>query len=257
MKLFGTKTQLHIHFHEYFSQEWYKKGMFLVRKYHLYEQQFLFQKATNISQTNQDRIRLFLKDNPTIEKEKMLAIANYPPKVWGQFPKQSKTDTSQIQTVYVGSLSIKDTYIQEYCEWLKTQNGKVSLAIYAYNLHHDTLQYLRNLNLDYVQFYEKGVDYDQIPKILSQYHVGLILYRAKSDNYTYNAPNKLFEYLVCGLEVWYPNTMLGIKPYRSEQVKELDFERIEGDCVKISTSKNWNVFFAENEFAKLIKLLVA
>ncbi|MFM7166453.1 MAG: hypothetical protein ACKO3T_14530, partial [Planctomycetaceae bacterium] len=39
-----------------------------------------------------------------------------------------------------------------------------------------------------------------------------------------------FEYLACGLDVWYPGCMLGIRPYaRSDvrpQVLETDFQRL-------------------------------
>jgi hypothetical protein len=52
-----------------------------------------------------------------------------------------------------------------------------------------------------------------LPQVLSQYDVGLILYRCRTLNFVYNATNKLFEYLVCGLDVWYPPCMLGLKTY--------------------------------------------
>ena len=35
-------------------------------------------------------------------------------------------------------------------------------------------------------------------------------------NYVYNAPNKLFEYLACGLDVWFPDVMTGSVPYVTE-----------------------------------------
>jgi hypothetical protein len=43
--------------------------------------------------------------------------------------------------------------------------------------------------------------------VLSDYDVGVILYKGHIPNYIYNAPNKLFEYLACGLDVWFPHVM--------------------------------------------------
>jgi len=41
------------------------------------------------------------------------------------------------------------------------------------------------------------------------------------------APNKIFEYLTCGLDVWYPQQMIGTDPYRTTttfpKVVALDF----------------------------------
>ena len=80
-------------------------------------------------------------------------------------------------------------------------------------------------------FHEHGVEYDQLPALLRQFDVGVILYRCRTVNYQYNASNKLFEYLMCGLDVWYPPTMLGVKPYAREdvwpRVVEVDFENLE------------------------------
>jgi hypothetical protein len=57
------------------------------------------------------------------------------------------------------------------------------------------------------------------------------MYRGNTRNYIYNETNKLFEYLACGLDVWYPKQMLGIKPHArtdiAPRIIELDFERLQ------------------------------
>ncbi len=58
-------------------------------------------------------------------------------------------------------------------------------------------------------------DYGDLPKILQEYQVGLIMYKGADDNTSYSAPNKLFEYLVCGLDVWYPLELKGTYEYDS------------------------------------------
>ncbi|MCG1036557.1 hypothetical protein [Polaribacter sargassicola] len=261
-KLFGNNTKLYIHYHEYASSNWYKNGMKLVKLYHKQEQSFLYQKAVNISQTNKDRIALFLKDNPMVSKDKMLELPNYPAKSWNEKVDKVALNTEVIKTVYVGSLSLKDTYIQEYCEWVEKQNGKVIFDIYAYNLHQDTIDYLIKLNSKWINFNQKGVEYNEMPKLLPKYNVGVILYKASTDNYKFNAPNKLFEYMACGLEVWYSDKMLGIRDYNkqtSPRILSVNFTDINTTALLNSTkltTEDHQQFFAEFVYIPYINTLI-
>ena len=170
---------------------------------------------------------MFASDHPKLPSGILKVIPNYPPKSWLRHTNLKKSDGhTVIKTVYVGSLSLKDTFIKEYCDWVLKQNGKVYFHIYAYNLHDDTIAYLKSLNTDYIVFYTKGVEYNKMPTLLADYDIGLILYKAHTKNYKYNAPNKLFEYLVCGLKVFYPDVMLGIKPYATENIMPLNFKNM-------------------------------
>ena len=227
MKFFGKATKLYIHYHEYEDQENYKNGMKLVRYYHELEKKFLYKRASWISQTNKDRIQMFASDHPKFPSGILKVIPNYPPKDWLRHTNLKKSDGyTVIKTVYVGSLSLKDTFIKEYCDWVLKQNGKVYFHIYAYNLHDDTIAYLKSLNTDYIVFYAKGIEYNKMPSLLADYDIGLILYKAHTKNYKYNAPNKLFEYQACGLKVLYPDVMLGIKPYLTENIIPLNFKNM-------------------------------
>lgn len=225
LKLFGSKTELLIHNHEYFDPEWYKSGMTLVKHYHEQEKSYLFEKASWISQTNKDRVRLFIQDHGEELTKKMRVLPNYPPKSWTIHPK-SKDHDGAIKTVFIGSLSLKTTYLENYCNWVIDQNGKVLMDIFSYNLDLDTKDYLNNLSSPYIKFDGGGVEYHDIPKKLSKYDVGLILYKAYSPNFKYNAPNKLFEYLTCNLQVWYAEELMGIAPYQSNRVVPIDFQNI-------------------------------
>ena len=229
MKFFGKVTKLYIHYHEYEDQENYKNGMKLVKYYHKLEKEFLYKKATWISQTNTDRIQMFASDHPKLPSGILKVVPNYPPKSWLRGINQKKREKhTVIKTVYVGSLSLKDTFIKEYCDWVLKQKGKVYFHIYAYNLHDDTILYLKSLNSDYIVFYTKGVEYNKMPLLLADYDIGLILYKANTKNYKYNAPNKLFEYLACKLLVLYPDVMSGMALYQSENVIRLNFEQLPG-----------------------------
>lgn len=263
LKLVNSRTKLFIHYHEYVSRELYANGMQLTKWYHKQEQNYLYKKASSISQTNRDRISLFLKDNSMVSENKLNMLPNYPPKSWLNNKKYMIPDfTGVVKTVYVGSLSLKDTYIKEYCEWVQSQKGKVIFDIYAYNLHNDTIDYLVKLNSKYINFYIEGVEYNQIPKLLANYDVGVILYKALTDNYKFNAPNKLFEYMACGLEVWYSEKMLGIQPYNkqsSPRILSVNFDDI-ATSILLDANKVpmelYQHFFAESIYEPYIEKLI-
>jgi hypothetical protein len=77
---------------------------------------------------------------------------------------------------------------------------------------------------------KEGVEYERLPEILPAYHVGIILYKGHIPNYMYNSPNKLFEYLACGLDVWFPKEMTGCYPYVTEncypKVVRIDYQHL-------------------------------
>ena len=66
------------------------------------------------------------------------------------------------------------------------------------------------------------VDYEQLPGVLRKYDIGVVLYNGHIPNYVHNAPNKLFEYLVCGLDVWFPDVITG----SLEFVRDKDFPKV-------------------------------
>ena len=154
---------------------------------------------------------------------------------------------------------MKDTFIREYCNWLLVVKRRITLDIFAYNVSQETKAYLENLNAPNIRFYNDGISYDKLPNILTNYDVGLILYRGNTTNYIYNAPNKLFEYLVCGLQVWYSDTLLGMKDYESENINKIDFENIpelmeiQKSFVSMSPSKK---YIAEEVYSIMVKHII-
>jgi hypothetical protein len=258
LKLFSNKAELLIHYHEYFTRDWYKNNMRLVKYYHTLEQKYLYSKATWISQTNSDRVELFLGDYPLITETKLKILPNYPPKSWNNFQQTKKAKNSSLRSVYIGSLSLSATYIKEYCEWVISLKGEIIFDIYAYNLHEDTVEFLTQINSPHINYFEGGVEYKNIPELLSQYDIGVILYKALSLNYKYNAPNKFFEYIACELSVWYPEQMLGLMPYQTETVLCLDFNKLEEfkpHSAAVTKSVKNKSYFAETILKDIIKQL--
>ncbi|WP_075602797.1 glycosyltransferase family protein [Saccharicrinis aurantiacus] len=218
-KYFNRNCKLFIHFHEYASQKWYATTMRQVKYFHQLEINWLFSRATWISQTNTDRLAFFHRDHPNLKKEQLKTMPNYPPRSWSTILKgrHLKSTKKPIKLVYVGALSFQSTYLKELCNWVLKQNGMVQFDVYAYNLYEDVKRYLQDIDSTWVNYYEQGIEYQKQPKILQQYDVGLILYKAHNRNYTYNAPNKLFEYIACNLDVWYPAVLQGPKPYNTKE----------------------------------------
>ncbi|MFO1000118.1 MAG: hypothetical protein U0936_07265 [Planctomycetaceae bacterium] len=231
---FNGTARLFIHHHEYYAAEDYRKrGNRLTRLNHYFERQYLLPRADWVSQTNLDRLRFFQSDNPEVDARKCHVMPNLPPRNWmlsGSCRQESSTLTFRL--VYVGSVSVHDTFIGPLVNWLLANtSSRVSLDIFAYNCDPATREFLHKSHGEIVRFHERGVDYEQLPDLLCQFDVGVILYRCHTVNYKYNASNKLFEYLMCGLDVWYPPAMLGVKPYARDdlwpRVVEVDFENLD------------------------------
>ncbi len=243
-KYFKTNPTVLIHYHEYYEpSQFERRGMRLVKRYHQYERKFLYRKASWISQTNEKRAELFLRDCPEVDPNVMKVMPNYPPKSWQMLAKRQPTKTRPIKCVYLGSVALKDTYIREFCDWIiNQQQGRIIFDIYSYNLPRDTVEYLNNLKEESIRLFDAGVPYHEIPEVLGRYHIGLVLHNGDTLNYVHNAPNKLFEYLSCGLDVWFPKEMRGIYPYERidtlPKVIRTDFTKMNGFDLEKAVDKN-------------------
>ena len=230
-RYFNKSVRIFVHYHEYTSPEQYKnESMSIERYFHKKEQQFIYDKAVWISQTNKDRLNFFKKDNVNVDSKILKVMPNYPPKIWQNAVNKKKEKRLPVKCVYIGSLSLTTTYLKEFTDWLKTKNGEITLVIYSYNIHNDARKHLQQQAIPYLRFFDQGIEYEKMPAVLSRYDVGLILYNGSSMNFIYNAPNKLFEYLSCGLDVWFPEVMKGIRPYirdhRRPYILPLNFNRL-------------------------------
>jgi hypothetical protein len=237
------RSRLFIHHHEYYSPEDYRnRGNRLTRVCHAVERRWLYPHADWISQTNADRLHLFQQDHPEVDPAVLRILPNYPPAAWQATPRAMWSPGTQqpLKLVYVGSLSLRDTFIGPLVDWIRKQSeSHVTLDIFAWNTDEETRRFLLESSGSTVRFHESGVDYHRLPELLSQFHAGVILYRCNTINFRYNETNKLFEYLACGLDVWYPPTMLGVRPHQrlhtAPRVLEVDFERLDAlDVASVS-----------------------
>lgn len=223
--LFGS-AKLMCHYHEYVSPAEYRGGMKLVRFAHWLEKKN-YHLFDWISHTNTDRRRLFIADEGISDQVagRNHVFPNYPPKSWQAEPR--RREAGPVRLVYVGAMSLETTYLKELVDWVRVRQAAVSLDLYSNNYPETTRKYLSEINATSVRF-NGAVEYDDLPAVLAEYHVGLVLYKGHIPNYIYNIPNKVFEYLAVGLTVWYPVQMLScVNQFKgddsSPQVLAVDF----------------------------------
>lgn len=226
-KYFNRSCEVYIHYHEYTSPREYSEGMKLSFHFHQLEK-WLYPTAAWISHTNSDRMKKFALDLSGVAIANQQILPNFPPRSWHQEPQ--KRVLVPLKVVYVGSFSLETMYVKEFAEWVDKQRGDVVWDIYAINYTMDVKEYVTNLKSSSITLHD-GVDYESLPLILKNYDVGVILYRGHISNYVYNAPNKLFEYMACGLDVWFPDIMLSCLPYCTKNefpsVMAIHFESME------------------------------
>jgi len=217
-KWINPKVRLFIHYHEYTSPEEYASGMVMSRWLHKSERK-LYEKATWISHTNDTRMAFFLKDIGKQQSTNTFILPNYPPSEWIQSCAGIKrANDKRIGFVYVGALGMTSMYTKEMARFVANHPDECYWHIYSDNHEQEAKQYLNGLNAPNIVF-KGGVKYDDLPLVLAQYDIGLIIYKGVSLNHIYSEPNKFFEYLICGLNVWFPDEIKGMHVFEQPHVK--------------------------------------
>ncbi len=263
-KWFNRSVKIYIHYHEYTSPAEYEKGMWQVKQFHKLEKK-MYPQVNWISHTNENRMGLFESDNKTISLSGKHIMPNYPPPEWKEVAgKNVKVAGTPVRVVYVGSMGLSTMYIKEFAEWVNELKGKIHWDIYSYNAGEDVIDFINQLNCPFIRLLAP-VDYYELPAILRRYDVGIILYKGYAPNWIYNIPNKLFEYHVCGLDVWYPSDMISPDRYITSdeypQVVKLNFEKLpdnDPDDLVNRVNKNYRLqnFNADEVLEKLYQQLV-
>ena len=206
-----------IHFHEYVSEK-EKKESSAYYKYLLIKENALLKKAIWISHTNEDRMHFFQQDFPFVSKDQCYILPNYPPTNWAIRAKliRANRQVSAIKRmVYVGALGLDSTYIKELAAWIEDQKGTYTLDIYSSNIDKDVLIFLHNLKSSYILIH-KTIPYYELPAQLANYDIGLVLYKGIIPNHIFSIPNKVYEYLACGLQVWYSEELVSTNKFKQE-----------------------------------------
>ena len=222
-----SNAALMVHYHEYTSpQEYLQPGMTLIRYFHRKEQ-WLYSRLNWISHTNEDRLTRFLQDEGLQRSTTSHIMPNYPGDSW--LINAGKQSSPPVKIIYVGAVSRDTMHFDPFVTWILKMNGQYTFDIYSFNVSERDKKWLQQCHPQYIKFYD-GVDYQALPSIISRYDVGVILYNGHIPNYVINAPNKLFEYLACGLDVWVAREITGCAPYYTSgcwpKVLPVDFQQL-------------------------------
>ena len=222
-------TPIFIHFHEYFSPKEKQESSYYV-KYLLKREAYLLKKANWISQTNEERMELFQKDNPFINQSVCHIFPNYPPANWQNLAQINKTHRIQVtckKIIYIGALGIKSTYIEAFAKWVHQQNGAYYFDIFSDNIEKEVMEMIASLKSPFISI-KPSINYFDLPSILTSYDIGAVLYNGIIPNHIFSVPNKVFEYLVCGLEVWYSADLITTAKFQEDN----KIENLKAVCFK-------------------------
>jgi hypothetical protein len=266
-RFFNRNCRIFIHNHEYADKGWYNTTMHQVRYFHLLEKKWLYPRAVWNSQTNSDRLKFFHNDHPALKPKTLKVLPNYPPRSWGKNITIARTSAEHpLKVIYVGSLSFQNTYLKEFCDWVIKQNGQVQFDVYAYNLYNNVKEYLNQLQSPYINYFDKGIEYQNIPVVMSKYEVGIVFYKAYSENVINCVSNKFYEYLACGLDVWFSTIMKSTHQHITSdtipKVIPVDFEKLDQFDWKAAIDKKDltyqpSVYFCEEVYEELISELTS
>lgn len=213
-KIFGRKIKLMVHYHEYTEPQLYEIEMVLAKWMYKFEIS-MYSRLSWISHTNEKRLDLFRHDNNLYDIRKNIfhIIPNYPPTSWildghrtedinEKEPARSLKKLKIIRLVFVGSLGFKNMYLQELLDWITKYKEEFTLDIYSYNIKIEAKEVLASGIYPNVTYHE-GCNYFDLPGVLRDYDIGLDIYKPYALNHIHGVSNKVFEYLACGLDVWY------------------------------------------------------
>jgi hypothetical protein len=257
----GSSVKLLAHYHEYLNLNEYAHNMWLVKTLHRQEAKMYQRSYMWISQTNEARLKKIILDNnlENIGGEMFHTMPNYPSKNWAT----SKTDfgsSGKIRLVYVGAVGYDSMYLKEVVDWVIKNKNYFTLDLYSYNMDRKAKQFLGSIQDDSTRFHGT-VNYNDLPLLLKYYDIGLVIYKPVSDNWIDNAPNKIFEYLACDLDVWFAKTMTyslrltkektvpKIIPVDFEKLDEFDFRKA---ISREGLSYKETNFFYENVYHEIL-----
>jgi hypothetical protein len=241
-----TKKRIHIHYHEYVSIPEKEASSRYVKVLFKCEEKLL-QKYT-CSQTNEDRKQLFLKDNAKLKKLNVFVFPNMPPKKWWKAFGQTKKlwDGGKIKLVYVGVLDTETMYLKEVLQWVRNQPNELELTLISQDVSLSARKLISNFESENIVL-KTAIDYTILPQELVNHDIGLVMYKGHIPNYVYNVPNKVYEYLFCGLMVIGDRCLISTEKLNYNQILLLSLSSIENTFVKIQELMKEDRYVPSNE----------
>ena len=220
-----NRKNAHIHFHEFISQterassSKYMKLLFRIED--------ILLKKYPCSHTNEDRKLLFVKDKAWLNPDSVEVRPNMPPKSWwnefGQYKQKSKD--GKIRLVYVGACDNKTMYVKELLDLVANNPDKLQLTIISQQLDEETQKLILQYSKKPVKILPP-IDYFNLPKELVNHDIGLVIYKGVNQNHIYSVPNKVFEYLACGLSVVCDISLTTTKKLKHKDIYLIDMKNL-------------------------------
>jgi hypothetical protein len=235
------KNKIHVHYHEYISLPEKEAASSYLKFLNKCEDNLLI-KCT-CSQTNDDRKELFLKDNVNLKSENVSVFPNMPPKSWWTEFGQTKKpwDGGKIKLVYVGVLDAETMYLEEVLEWVYQHPSELELTMFSQDVSSSALKLISKYKYQKIVL-KTAIDYTKLPLELIKYDIGLVLYKGHIPNYIYNVPNKVYEYLDCGLSVLADVVNESLGQLENTRIYQVSFL-----CLNVENTKK---FVQKNQFIK-------
>ena len=211
--LICPKVKLLFHYHEFESQE-EKQCASAYSKFLYFLEKRLLTKAIWVSQTNLERKFKFQSLFPQMNEKQLRVFPNYPSENWVVKGKNRKNeDPDIVKFIHVGSLGIETTFVREFIEWIQMQNGRATLTVISQNLEQAVIDLISQ---NHWVTLIRDIPYQELPEMIVEHHVGVVLYKGHVPNFVYNVPNKVNEYFACGLNVWYSDVLISTHKFAKE-----------------------------------------
>jgi hypothetical protein len=218
-----SQMRAHIHFHEYISDFEREKSSLYMKSLFMLENELLLKYTC--SHTNEDRKQLFLRDKLFLKEEQVQVRQYRPPNSWwnqyGQFKQQNRD--GKIRMVHLGACDNNTMYIKKVLDWVYRNQEILELAFISNQLDFETEKLIFSYSTSSIRVI-KPIDYYDLPKELIKYDIGLVLYKGHVPNYIYNIPNKVYEYLSCGLKVICVDCLISVRSLYNPNIKFLNFQ---------------------------------
>ncbi len=256
----NSKLKVYFHFHEYFSKQEYLRESRLEQFGWKLEKNIL-KNAKWISHTNQHRMDMWAIENNSIDSKKYRILPNYPSEKWVKLKQPTQIDQKGItKLVHIGALSEKSMYLENMLQFLGNK-PQFSIAFYSHRFTPEISDLISKYNNCTMN---GSISYQDIPSLKGKYDVGLVLYNGSTLNFTYNAPNKIFEYLALDLDVWCSDKL--ITAYDHERLDcypkmiMVDYENLEAFEVDKALDKNGldyvqSPYVCEPVYQNLLKMM--
>jgi hypothetical protein len=192
-----------------------------------------------------------------LNAETVAVYPNLPPQHWWhKFGQHKKLwDGGVIKLVYVGVLDTDTMYLEQVLRWVRQNQDNLELTIYCHQMTESAALLVTQYSGSNV-YHKSAINYYYLPNELVNYDIGLVLYNGHIQNYIYNVPNKVHEYLDCGLKVISDPVIISLQKLQCPDIFFVDFRKLDSACItqvqNLLNTKNSPINKINNSLVEII-----